>query len=91
MTYDWTRAEAEAIDTVSYLGIAFRLSPGSRVSLEQTRVNGEIWLPKRVSVAASGRILLLKRFGGEWDLTYSDYRKFQTETRILPADEAVPR
>ncbi len=86
-TYDWARAEADVLDTVWIMGFALRLNPGAHISLEQTRVNGEIWLPKHMRAVASGRILLLKRFGGEWDYRYSDYRKFQADSRILSVED----
>jgi hypothetical protein len=87
-TYDWVKTEAETIDTVSLGGFALRFSPGTRLTLLQVRVNDEIWLPKRISVKAQGRLLLLKKISGEVDLTYGDYKKFQSDSRIVATEEA---
>src|SRR5205814_7615570 len=46
--YHWVRAEAEVIDTISIGGILVRLAKGSRLEADQARVNGEVWLPKRL-------------------------------------------
>ncbi len=86
-TYAWVKAEAETTDTVSFGGIALRYSPGARFSLLQVRVNNEIWLPKRISVTGQARLLLLKKFSGTLDFTYSDYKKFQTDSRIVATEE----
>jgi len=87
-SYDWVKAEAETLDTVSLGGIALRVSPGTRVALQQVRVNGEIWLPKRISVSAQARVLLLKKLSEAVDFTYSDYKKFQSDARIVATEEA---
>ena len=50
--YGWVKVEAEAIDTISWGFFVLRIHKGSRIAFEQTRVNDEIWLPKRVAVNA---------------------------------------
>jgi hypothetical protein len=87
-SYDWVKVEAETIGTVSIGGFLVRLSPGARLTLSQTRVNHEIWLPQQVTVAAQGRILLLKKIATEMDITYSDYKKFRADSRIVSTEEA---
>jgi hypothetical protein len=52
------------------------------MTFEQTRVNDEVWLPKRVAIALAARVLLLKTFRAEVEATYRDYRKFQSESRL---------
>ncbi len=87
--YDWVRAEAETIGTITVGGILARVHKGTRFSFEQTRVNDEVWLPKHVSATYSGRLALVKRLRGELDVTYRDYRKFQAESRIVEISEPV--
>ncbi len=84
--FEWVRAEADFIENARFGLVLFRLDKGSRVEFEQTRVNNEIWLPRRVRVRAEGRIGMLKKMRFEVDVEYSDYRKFQTESRIVAAD-----
>jgi hypothetical protein len=85
--YHWVKAEGEAIDTLSFGFFLFRVAPGATVSFEQTSVNGEVWLPSRISVRAEARIAILKKMRAEVDITYRDYRKFQADSKIV--SEAV--
>jgi hypothetical protein len=81
--YHWVKAEGEAIDTLSFGFFLFRVAPGATVSFEQTSVNGEVWLPSRISVRAEARIAILKKMRAEIDITYRDYRKFQADSKIV--------
>lgn len=85
--YQWVKMEGEILDTLS-LGLAlFRLSPGGRLSFEQTRVNDEVWLPAHVYIRADARIAYVKKMHAEIDITYLDYKKFQADSRIVPGPE----
>ena len=81
------RIEMEVLDTISFGGFLVRLSKGTRLMIEQTRVNDEVWLPKEVSLAASARILLVKALNRELDLTFSGYKKFQVESKVVAVAE----
>ncbi|HVS87414.1 MAG TPA: hypothetical protein VHF01_04230, partial [Candidatus Acidoferrum sp.] len=50
------------------------VQPGSHIILEQTCVGDGVWVPKRLEVRASARILFLKSLDMDRILTYSDYR-----------------
>jgi hypothetical protein len=80
---NWIKLDAEALDTIALGGILARIGKGAHVEIEQTQVNGEVWLPRHIAIKAGARILLLKKLNLDADFTYSDYRKFRTETRIL--------
>jgi hypothetical protein len=88
--YHWVKAEGEAIDTLSFGFFLFRVAPGATVSFEQTSVNGEVWLPSRISVRAEARIAILKKMRAEIDITYREYRKFQADSKIV-ADSLDPQ
>jgi len=81
--YQWVRIEAETTGTISYGLFLARLNPGAKLLFEQTRVNDEIWLPKFERVSGSGRLGLVKKISQEQDLTWSNYRKFQVESKIV--------
>jgi hypothetical protein len=51
-----------------------RVQRGSHIILEQTCVGDDVWVPKRLEVRASARILFLKSLDIDRILTYSDYR-----------------
>ena len=81
--YQWVRLEAETTDTISFGLFLARLSPGAKLVFEQTRVNDEVWLPKREFTSGSGRLGLVKKAAMEQELTWSAYRKFQVESKVV--------
>ena len=81
------KMDIEAIDTVSVGWVLARIHKGTRVMLEQTRVNDEVWLPKHVAIKVDARLALLKGFNLEADQTFSDYKKFRSRTRIVGIGE----
>jgi hypothetical protein len=87
--YGWVRLEAETMDTISWGLVLVRIHKGTRIQLEQTLVNEEIWLPRRVSINASARFALLANGAIDLESTYSNYKKFTSGVRILPGAAEV--
>ena len=83
----WVKLDIQCIDTVSVGLFLLRVHKGSSIQIEQVRVNDEVWLPKHVSLKLDARLALLKGLNISEDVIYSEYRKFRTDTRILPAGE----
>ena len=81
--YQWVRLEAETLDTISYGVFLARLNPGAKLVFEQTRVNDEVWLPKREFTSGSGRVGLVKKIAMEQELEWTNYRKFQVQSRVV--------
>ena len=48
-------------------------------------MNAEVWLPVYTELHVSGRLLFIRAKENQIE-RYSDYKKFTTDTRILPAD-----
>jgi len=86
--YQWVKVEAETIDTISFGLVLFRLYKGARIEFDQTRINGEIWLPKHIHIEAAGRMGLVLKGGYEQDTVFDNYRKFQSDSHIVSAEEA---
>lgn len=84
----WKKIDIQCIDTVSIGLFLLRLHIGSRAVIEQTRINDEVWLPQHIAVKADARIALLKGINIDEDVTFRDYKKFRSETKILSAGEA---
>ena len=80
--YQWVRVEAETIDTISFGIFIGRISPGAKLRIDQTRVNDEIWLPKRSFISGIGRIIGKKIVADE-EVTWSNFRKFRVESNIV--------
>ena len=83
--YQWVRLQAETTGVISYGLFLARLNTGAKLFFEQTRVNNEVWLPKREVMSGSGRLGLLKKVALEQELTWNNYRKFQAESKIVSA------
>ncbi len=82
---DVARLEARFNDTVKIGGgLLASLDKGASLVLEQTKINGEVWLPSYAEVHAAARIVFIKVRQNEID-RYSDYKKFQVETKIGPS------
>jgi hypothetical protein len=86
----WKKLDIQCIDTVSFGMFLARVHKGSRIIIEQTRINDEVWLPQHIAVKIDVRLALLKNFDVEDDITYRDYKKFRTDTKIIPVGEVQP-
>ena len=81
------KMDIETLDTISFGLVVARLHKGTRVTMEQTRVNDEVWLPKQVTFKLSARVALLKGFNIDGEQTYRDYKKFRTSSKIVSIGE----
>jgi hypothetical protein len=86
--YQWAKLDLETIDTISFGWFVARLHKGTHFYVEQTRVNDEVWLPKLVRLNLGARIALLKDLNYDVTQTYSDYKKFGSQTKITTIGEA---
>lgn len=84
------KIDVQIIDTISFGLFLARLHKGSRVVVENTRVNNEVWLQQHVAVKVDARLALLKDFNIEVDVSDRDYKKFRTDTKIVPIAEGRP-
>ncbi|HKT88587.1 MAG TPA: hypothetical protein VJQ59_09140 [Candidatus Sulfotelmatobacter sp.] len=84
---EWVKLSADCIDTVSFGWFLARIHKGSHIDLEQTRINDEVWLLKHIAVRLDARVALLANVNVSEEIAYRDYRKFRTDTRIVPAGE----
>lgn len=78
----WAKTSAEVTGNIWFGLLLARLSKGGRLEVEMTRVNDEVWLPKRIEARAAARVALVKTLRIESETTYSNYRKFQSESRV---------
>ncbi len=88
--YMAARIEAETMDDISMGFFLAKVSKGSRFYIDQTRVNGEVWLPQRIEGQIFARLLIV-RFRQSFDMTFKDFRKFQVESHIVSAGEEQRR
>jgi hypothetical protein len=81
------KLDVEALDTVSFGWILARIHKGTRLVMEQTRVNGEVWLPQHMRLRLDARIALFKGYNEEVEQTYRDYKKFRATAKIVGIGE----
>ncbi len=81
------KLDVEVIDTFAFGLFLARLHKGSRIVIEQTRVNDEVWLQQHIAVTVDVRLALLKNFDIEMDVSDRDYKKFRSDTKIVPIGE----
>jgi len=79
----WVKCEAESLDTISIGGIFVRLAKGTHASFEQARINDEVWLPQRIAVSVSARVMLISAARAEVEVRFSNFRKFQADSRLV--------
>jgi hypothetical protein len=82
--YNWVKVEAEATDTISFGLFLFRIHPGSRFAFQQTFINNEVWVMKRLDIHGGARIALFKNENIAQEDVLSNFRKFVTTVKILP-------
>ncbi len=78
-----SKMSIEALDTVSIGLVLARIHKGTTFSIEQTRVNDEVWLPKQINYKFDARVALLKGYNVDGEQTYRDYKKFRTSSKII--------
>jgi len=83
----WKKLDIQCIETVSFGLFLARIHRGSRIVIEQTRINNEVWLPQHINVKVDVRLALVKDFNVDDDITFRDYKKFRTDTKIVPVGE----
>jgi hypothetical protein len=84
------KMEVECLDTISWGLFLARVHKGTRVMLEQTRVNDEVWLPLHFTAKIDVRLALLKEYNVNLEQTFRDYKKFRTSAKIVSVGEAKP-
>ena len=79
------RVEGRFLNTFKIgAGLVVNIQKGTNFSLEQRKINDEVWLPARIDGRGAARAFLLFSFNGNFQEIDSDYRKFKVTTTILP-------
>jgi hypothetical protein len=82
-TYHWAKVEAETTDVISWGLFLARLNSGAKLTFEQTEVNSELWLPKRLFLVGSGRVGLVKRLAEDQEIKWSNYKRFSVDSEVV--------
>jgi hypothetical protein len=80
-----SKLEGRFLDTFKIgAGLVVNIRKGTTFSMEQRKVNGEVWLPAQMDGRGAARAFLLFRFDGRFREVDSGYRKFKVTSTILP-------
>jgi hypothetical protein len=71
--FGWIKVDGQVTQAFSMGLFVARVQRGSHIILEQTCVGRDVWVPNRIEVRASARILFLKSLDIDRILAYSDY------------------
>jgi len=71
--FEWIKVDGQVTQSFSMGLFVARVQRGSHIILEQMCVGDGVWVPKRLEMRASARILFLKSLDIERILSYSDY------------------
>lgn len=89
--YSWVRFEADVLKPFSMGWFLARVGAGTHLSYELMPVGtpgkDEFWVPKDMVLKASARLAILKKVNVEQQVTFSEYRKFQTDSRIVSSEQ----
>lgn len=83
-TYQWIRLQAETTETIAFGLFLARLNPGASLLFEQVHAADDLWLPERIYMKGAGRVGLIKRIAMDEEITWSNYRRFQVDSKIVP-------
>jgi len=72
--FGWIKVDGHVTESFSMGLILARVERGSHITIEQACVSEAVWVPKRVEIRATARILFLKSLDIQRTLTYTDYR-----------------
>jgi hypothetical protein len=72
--FGWIKVDGEVTQSFSMGLILARVERGSHIIMEQTCVGEAVWVPKRIEIRATARILFLKSLDIQRTLTYTEYR-----------------
>jgi len=63
------------IDSIGIGWILARIEPGTRFTVEQTRVENGLWMPRHITIAGAAHVMMLFPKPIKEELTYTGYRK----------------
>jgi hypothetical protein len=72
--FGWVKVEGDVTQSFSMGLFLARVLRGSHITMEQTRFDDGIWMPKRIEMRANAKILFVKSYDISRILTYSGYQ-----------------
>jgi hypothetical protein len=70
-------------------GLVMNIKKDTNFSMQQKKINSEVWLPSQAEGHGAARVILFVSFNGSIHFAFSDYRKFKATSTILPGMSTV--
>jgi hypothetical protein len=87
-----TGLEATSIGDISYgYGIVARLGEGTAVTLVREPVEGNLWMPTRLTMKGQGRALVVRRLVIDFAIDWFDYQRLPIESLAPFVDSRIQR
>jgi hypothetical protein len=80
--YGWMQAKIDTIEDFSWGLFLVKFKKGAEITFKQRWVNDEVWLIDNWHVKMRARAGLVVGINGEFDGTYSNFRKFSSDSSI---------
>ncbi len=65
-------------------GLVANIHEGTSFSMQQAKINNDVWLPTDLTATGAARFLLLFSFDGNIHIVDTDFRRFKTTSTLLP-------
>jgi hypothetical protein len=85
--YQWTKVEAETIDTITAMAGLLRLAKGTTFKVTRTLVNNEVWFPSHIEVQANARAALFLTAAVEVEMLFSGFKKYSVDSKVTIAEQ----
>lgn len=79
---EWLKFDVETLEKLSFGAFLASVAPGAHISSQQMRVNDALWHPEWMRVNLQGRALW-KKIDFDLEDRYRNFRRFETESRIV--------
>ncbi len=87
-SYNWVQAEMETFDDITW-AVVFKLRAGTEIRFKQRPLDDGVWVTESWRVRYRTRVALVYNRSAELVGSYSDFRRFTTDTTVTgwtPAD-----
>ncbi len=80
-SYGWVQADIETLGDITWAAV-FKLRSGTQIRFKQRLLDEKVWITESWSVRYKARIAFLYRMDAELIGTYSNFRRFATDTTV---------
>lgn len=76
----WAKAEAQVIDPINIGWVLARIGPGAKIALDMIRVADGLWMPEKIDVDGTARVLMVHNKVLDEHLSFTGYKKVNSDS-----------